>query len=138
MRSRTCSRLGSQRRLIAHPELTARIIAYTATLRSRHPPLAFMRVMLEDGPASTQGLFAPGPPPIAKHECISVCPPAEGADEATWEHQRRRGEDLAWLCKMVKDPERGQEAEEVETAKEFVPSEARRRLLEAIRRCGAT
>lgn len=62
------------------------------------------------------------------------CELAEGVDEATWEHHRRRGEYSAWLREMIKDPELGQEAEEVEKAKEFAAGEARRRLLEAIRR----
>ncbi len=62
------------------------------------------------------------------------CELAEGVDDATWEHHRRRGEYSAWLREMIKDPELGQEAEEVEMAKEFAVGEARRRLLEAIRR----
>jgi hydroxymethylpyrimidine pyrophosphatase-like HAD family hydrolase len=65
---------------------------------------------------------------------VRFCELAEGVDEATWEHHRRRGEYSAWLREMIKDPELGQEAEEVEKAKELVAGEARRKLLEAIRR----
>ena len=65
---------------------------------------------------------------------VRFCELAEGVDEATWEHHRRRGEYSAWLRTMIKDPELAQEAEEVEKAKEFAAGEARRRLLEAIRR----
>jgi hydroxymethylpyrimidine pyrophosphatase-like HAD family hydrolase len=65
---------------------------------------------------------------------IRFCELAEGVDDATWEHHRRRGEYSAWLREMIKDPELGQEAEEVEKAKELAAGEARRRLLEAIRR----
>jgi hydroxymethylpyrimidine pyrophosphatase-like HAD family hydrolase len=65
---------------------------------------------------------------------VRFCELAEGVDEATWEHHRRQGEYSAWLREMIKDPELGQEAEEVEKAKELVAGEARRRLLEAIRR----
>jgi hypothetical protein len=65
---------------------------------------------------------------------VRFCELAEGVDEATWEHHRRRGEYSAWLREMIKDPELGQEAEEVERAKELGAGVARRRLLEAIRR----
>jgi HAD superfamily hydrolase (TIGR01484 family) len=65
---------------------------------------------------------------------VRFCELAEGVDEATWEHHRRQGEYSAWLREMIKDPELGQEAEELEKAKELVAGEARRRLLEAIRR----
>jgi len=65
---------------------------------------------------------------------VRFCELAEGVDEATWEHHRRRGEYSAWLREMIKDPELGHEAEEVERAKELGAGEARRRLLGAIRR----
>jgi len=62
------------------------------------------------------------------------CELAEGVDEATWEHHLRHGEYSAWLREMIKDPELAQEAEEVERARGLTPAEARRRILEAIRR----
>ncbi|HSB68320.1 MAG TPA: HAD hydrolase family protein [Candidatus Methylomirabilis sp.] len=62
------------------------------------------------------------------------CELAEGVDEATWEHHRQRGEYSTWLREMIKDPELGQEAEEVERADRLAAPEARRTLLEAIRR----
>ena len=65
---------------------------------------------------------------------VRFCELAEGVDEATWEHHRRRGEYSVWLREMIKDPELGQEAEEVEKAKDLGAGEARRRLLESIRR----
>ncbi len=65
---------------------------------------------------------------------VRFCELAEGVDEPTWEHHRRRGEYSAWFREMIKDPELGQEAEQVEKAKELAAGEARRRLLEAIRR----
>jgi hydroxymethylpyrimidine pyrophosphatase-like HAD family hydrolase/energy-coupling factor transporter ATP-binding protein EcfA2 len=65
---------------------------------------------------------------------VRFCELAEGVDEATWEYHRRRGEYSAWLREMIKDAELGQEAEEVEKARQFAADEARQRLLEAIRR----
>ncbi len=65
---------------------------------------------------------------------VRFCELAEGVDEATWEYHRRRGEYSAWLREMIKDAELGQEAEEVEKAKDLAAGEARRRLLDAIRR----
>ncbi len=62
------------------------------------------------------------------------CELAEGVDEATWDHHLRRGEYSAWLREMIKDPELAQEADEVERARGLTPAEARRRILEAIRR----
>jgi hypothetical protein len=65
---------------------------------------------------------------------VRFCELAEGVDEATWEHHRQRGEYSAWLRGMIKDAELGQEAEEVEKAKPLAAGDARRKLLEAIRR----
>ena len=58
---------------------------------------------------------------------------AEGVNESTWEYHLRRGEYSVWLREMIKDVELGQEAEEVEKAKDLAAGEARRRLLGAIR-----
>ena len=65
---------------------------------------------------------------------VRFCELAEGVDEATWEHHRRRGEYSAWLREKIKDPELGLEAEEVEKAERLATGVARSRLLEAIRR----
>ena len=65
---------------------------------------------------------------------MRFCELAEGVDEATWEHHRRRGEYSAWLREKIKDPELGLEAEEVEKAERLATGVARGRLLEAIRR----
>ncbi len=65
---------------------------------------------------------------------VRFCELAEGVDEATWEYHRQRGEYSAWFREMIKDPELGREAEVVERAEELAAGDARRRLLEAIRR----
>ncbi len=65
---------------------------------------------------------------------VRFCELAEGVDEATWEYHRRRGEYSAWIREMIKDPELGREAEEVEKAGELEAKETRHRLLQAIRR----
>jgi hypothetical protein len=65
---------------------------------------------------------------------VRFCELAEGVDDATWEHHLRRSEYSTWLRGMIKDPDLGQEAEEVERAYSLTAGETRRRLLEAIRR----
>jgi hypothetical protein len=65
---------------------------------------------------------------------VRFCELAEGVDDATWDHHLRQREYSAWLRGMIKDPELGQEAEEVERAYGLTASESRRRLVEAIRR----
>ncbi len=65
---------------------------------------------------------------------VRFCELAEGVDEATWGHHLRRGEYSAWFREMIKDLELAQEAGEVERASHLTPAEARRMILEAIRR----
>lgn len=65
---------------------------------------------------------------------LRFCELSEGVDEATWEYHRQRGEYSAWLGQIIKDVELGEEAENLEKAEDLTAGEARRRLLEAIRR----
>jgi hypothetical protein len=68
IRPRTCSRLGSHKRMIEHDALAVRIMAKRVNLCTRHPPLASMETMLKDNPASTQESFAPAPPVCREKE----------------------------------------------------------------------
>ncbi len=65
---------------------------------------------------------------------LRFCELAEGVDELTWDHHRRRREYSSWLRDMLKDPELAQEIGEIETTVALTPGEARRQILEAIRR----
>lgn len=62
------------------------------------------------------------------------CELAEGVDEMTWDYHRRRGEYSGWLREMIKDVDLAQEAGEIERNIELTAGEARRRILDAIRR----
>ena len=56
---------------------------------------------------------------------MRFCELAEGVDELTWDHHRRRGEYSAWLREMIKDPELAQEVGAIETSVGPTPGEAR-------------
>jgi hydroxymethylpyrimidine pyrophosphatase-like HAD family hydrolase len=58
------------------------------------------------------------------------CELAEGVDEATWAHHLARGDYSAWMREMIKDEEL---ADEVAALENGAP-DARRRVLEAVRR----
>jgi hypothetical protein len=58
---------------------------------------------------------------------------AEGVDEATWEHHLRAGDYSRWMRQMIKDPELADEVQAIERGPALVPSESRRRVLDAIR-----
>ncbi|HEV8676326.1 MAG TPA: HAD hydrolase family protein [Methylomirabilota bacterium] len=62
------------------------------------------------------------------------CELAEGVDEGTWAYHLRGGEYSVWIAAMIKDPELAREVAAIERAPDSDPGEARRQVLEAIRR----
>jgi hypothetical protein len=62
------------------------------------------------------------------------CELAEGVDEATWAYHLRGGEYSIWIAAMIKDPELAREVTAIERSPDSDPGEARRRVLDAIRR----
>ncbi|HEX6997191.1 MAG TPA: HAD-IIB family hydrolase [Gammaproteobacteria bacterium] len=59
---------------------------------------------------------------------------AEGVDERTWEHHRRRGDYSAWFRGVIKDPELADEAAAIEADDSLGPRESRERIAEAVTR----
>ncbi|HEY8520666.1 MAG TPA: HAD-IIB family hydrolase [Gammaproteobacteria bacterium] len=59
---------------------------------------------------------------------------AEGVDEGTWEHHRRRGDYSAWFRDVIKDPELADEAAAIEADDALGPRESRERIAEAVSR----
>jgi len=60
------------------------------------------------------------------------CELAEGVDEATWSHHLMQGEYSKWLRNEIKDGELADEVAAIERAGR--PADARRRILDAVRR----
>jgi hypothetical protein len=57
---------------------------------------------------------------------------ADGVDEATWEHHRRRGDYSRWFREVIKDNELAEEARQIELGNDLSPTDARARLREAV------
>jgi hydroxymethylpyrimidine pyrophosphatase-like HAD family hydrolase len=62
------------------------------------------------------------------------CELAEGVDEATWAYHLHAGEYSIWIAAMIKDSELAREVAAIERAPDMDPGEARRQVLDAIRR----
>jgi hypothetical protein len=59
---------------------------------------------------------------------------ADGVDDATWEHHRRKGDYSRWLKDSIKDAELAAEVERIEAPAEIDPLEGRRQIRVAIER----
>jgi len=59
---------------------------------------------------------------------------ADGVDDATWEHHRRKGDYSRWLKDSIKDAELAAEVERIEALAKIDPLEGRRQIRVAIER----
>src|SRR5690606_9288921 len=59
---------------------------------------------------------------------------AEGIDEETWDHHRRRGDYSTWFRKQIRDDELADEAAAVEQDPSIDPAEGRKRVIDAVKR----
>jgi hydroxymethylpyrimidine pyrophosphatase-like HAD family hydrolase len=59
---------------------------------------------------------------------------AEGVDDATWDHHRRRGEYSRWFRDSIKDPELADEVAKIEGDAGLGAKESRKRIADAVNR----
>ena len=59
---------------------------------------------------------------------------AEGVDDATWEHHRRRRHYSSWFREIIKDSDLASEVAQIESDRSLNPRDSRRQTAEAVRR----